>query len=433
MPALVAAHPGAAGRRPRHVGGLEAQHAGRVGLEVAQARHGRQLVGVGHAQHRTGLLGAEGAQPDPVGEVRLQAAQATLLEPLRGQQQVQAQRAAQPADGHEEVDELRLGREHLGELVDHDEQRRQRGQVLPGGAGLLVVAHRGEVAGLAQQLLPAHHLPRQRVLHAVDEGQLLRQVRDHGRDVGHLRHPGEGRAALEVDEHQVELLGGVRQREAEHQGAQELRLARAGGADGQAVRAHALLRRLLDVEVHQCSGLAQADRHPQPVAGRPRPPGRRRVQGVHVAERQQLHEVGGPGDLARAGAGLRGGGRAPRPRAVQRGEAAGERLRGGQVALVGARAHRRLAHPQRQQRQPTGGVGRRGHLEAQPGGVLQLVPPGGQVEDRHPVQPVGRYDVVAGRQRDAVGDQQDVRGRPRSGAGRRGRGAAGRRGRRARW
>ena len=207
LAALVAAYAHAAGRRTGDVRRLEPHQRGRVRLQVAEAGHRRELVGVGDAEHRAGLLGAEGPQADPVGEVRLEAAQAALLEPLGGEQQVQAERAAEPADGHEQVDELGLGGQHLGELVDHDEQRRQRDQVLAAGAGLLVVADRGEVAGLAEQLLAAHHLAGQRVLHAVDERELLGEVGDHRRDVRQAGHAGERRAALEVDEHQVELLG----------------------------------------------------------------------------------------------------------------------------------------------------------------------------------------------------------------------------------
>ena len=88
---------------------------------------------------------------------------------------MQAERPAEPADRHEEVDELRLGRQHLGELVDHDEQRRQRREVLTGRPCALVVADRGVVARVAQQLLAAHHLTGQGVLHAVDQGELVRR------------------------------------------------------------------------------------------------------------------------------------------------------------------------------------------------------------------------------------------------------------------
>ena len=167
---------------------------------------------------------------------------------------------------------------------------------LAGGAGLLVVADRGVVAGLAQQLLAAHHLAGQRVLHAVDEGELLGQVGDHRRDVRHLGHAGEGRAALEVDQHDVELLGRVGHRQAEHQGAQELGLAGAGRADDQAVRAHALLGGLLDVEVDRPRRRRRA-----PIGTRSRSRagrGRQAAAGSKVwtsPSAEQVHEVGGAG------------------------------------------------------------------------------------------------------------------------------------------
>ena len=223
---------------------------------------------------------------------------------------------------------------------------------------------------------------------------------------GMLGHAGERRAALEVDQHHVELLGGVRHRQPEHQRAQELRLAGAGRADHQAVRAHALLGRLLDVEVHDRAALAEADRHPQPVARRPRPPGPVGVEAVHVAEREQLHEVGGAGDLA-AGALDHAADR------VQRGEPARERLGGGERALVGLGPDRLLAQPQRLDRVPAVARPRAVvvELDAQPGRVLELVPARRQVEQGDAVQAVRRYDVVAGRQLAAVDHQQQVRGR----------------------
>ncbi len=407
MTALVAADPHPAGRRARDVRRLEPGHRGRVGLEVAEAGHRRQLVGVRDAEHRAGLLGAERAQSDPVGQVRLEAAQPALLQPLRGEQQVQAERAAQAADGHEQVDELRLGREHLGELVDDDEQRRHRREVLAGGPGLLVVADRGEVAGLAQQLLAAHHLAGQRVLHAVDERQLLGQVGDDRRHVRHLGHAGERGTALEVDQHHVELLGGVGHRQPEDQRAQELRLAGSGGADDQAVRAHALLGGLLDVQVHHRAALAEADRHPEPVAGGAGAPGGARLEPAYVAEAEQVHEVRRTGDLAGRGL-LRRTGR----RGVQRGEPARERLGRRLVALVALGPDRLLPHPQREQRHPALLVGRAVlELQPQPAGVLELAPAGGEVDQGDAVQAVGRDHVVAGRQLGAVGDQDDVRGR----------------------
>ena len=405
--ALVAGDAGPARRRAGDVRRLEPQQRRLVGLEVAQARHGGQLVGVGDAEHRARLAGGEGAQADPVGQVRLQPPQAALLEPLRGEQEVQAQRAAQSADRHEQVDELGLGREHLGELVDHDEQRRHRVEGLAVGAGLLVVAHRGVVAGVAQQLLAPGHLAGEGVLHAVDQRELVGEVGDDGRDVRHVGHAGEGGATLEVDEHQVELLRGVGHHQAEDQGAQELRLARTRRADHQAVGAHALLGGLLDVEVDQPAGVADADRDPEPVAGRAWSPRGRRVVGGDVAEREQVHVVGrGGGDVdGPAGRGRLGA------RGLQRRDAPGERLGGRDVALVGEGLDRLAAQPQRQHGPLAELVGGVHELQPQPGGVLQLVPPRGQVEQRHPVQAVRRDDVVAGRQGAAVDDEQDVRRR----------------------
>ena len=209
---------------------------------------------------------------------------------------------------------------------------------LAAGAGLLVVADRGVVAGLAQQLLAADHLAGQGVLHAVDQGELALEVGDHRRHVRHVREAGEGRAALEVDEDHVEDLGRVRHRQTEHQGAQELRLAGAGRADHQAVRAHALLGGLLDVEVDRAAGVADADRDAEPVADGPGLPGRRQVEGAHVAEAEQVVQVGGAGERVLADRTLGG---------VQRREPPGERLGAGEVELVAGGPGRALAHPQR--------------------------------------------------------------------------------------
>ena len=410
LAALVAAHPHPAGRRARDVGRLEPQHRGGVRLEVGQPRDRRQLVGVRYAEHRARLLCRERAKPDPVGQVRLQAAEPALLEPLRGEQQVQPERAAQPADRDEEVDELRFRREHLGELVDHDEQRRQRLEGFARGAGLLVVADRGEVACLAEQLLAPHHLAAQGVLHAVDQGELLGEVGDHRRDVRQLGHPGERRAALEVDQHHVEVLGRVRHRQPQHQRAQELRLAGPGRADHQAVRAHALLGGLLDVEVYDGAAVAGADRHPQSVASRPLLPGLLGLEAVHVAERQQLHEVG-------VAAGLRVAAVDHATDRVQRGEPPREGLGGGQRAVVDLGPDHLVAQPQRLHRVAAVHELVALELEPEPGRVLELVPAQREVEDGHAVHAVRGHGVVAGRQLGAVDDEQDVRGgRPLLGA-----------------
>ena len=57
-----------------------------------------------------------------------------------------------------------------------------------------------------------------------------------------------------------------------HQRPQQLALAGAGRADDQAVRAHAALGRLLEVQVHRPALRVDAQRDPQPVAGRARRP-----------------------------------------------------------------------------------------------------------------------------------------------------------------
>ena len=110
-----------------------------------------------------------------------------------------AQRAADPADLHEHVDEVGLGRQQLAELVADDQQAGQRGQRHPGRAGPLVVPQRGVVAGRAQQLLAADQLAVDRVGHPVDQRQLVGQVGDDRAGVRQPVQPGERRAALEVD------------------------------------------------------------------------------------------------------------------------------------------------------------------------------------------------------------------------------------------
>jgi len=90
-------------------------------------------------------------------------------------------------------------------------------------------------------------------------------------------------AALEVDQNEVEVLGGVGDGQPEHERPQQFGLAGSGRADDQAMRAHAALRRLLDVEFHRAAVGAVADRHPQPVPRRPGLP-----QGGHVQRAQAV-------------------------------------------------------------------------------------------------------------------------------------------------
>src|SRR5581483_3873495 len=116
-------------------------------------------------------------------------------ESLRGEQQVYPEAAAQPADGHEGVDELRLLGQQLGELVDDHQQVREGLEVrpLPVPQGP-VFADVGQVAGRRQQLLAAALLADEGVTHPVDETEVLVEVRDDARDVGQVGQAGEGGA-----------------------------------------------------------------------------------------------------------------------------------------------------------------------------------------------------------------------------------------------
>ena len=59
-------------------------------------------------------------------------------------------------------------------------------------------------------------------------------------------------------------------RQGGHQGAQQFGLARTGRADHQAVRTHAAVRRLLEIQQQRDRRRSPiADRHPQQVAGGP--------------------------------------------------------------------------------------------------------------------------------------------------------------------
>lgn len=127
-----------------------------VDLEVAEAGQRRQVEGVGGVQDRTGFVGGEGAQAQPVREVGVQALELAALDALAGEQQVHADGAADAADGQEEVDEVGLRGEELAELVDDDEQVGERVQVGPPfGAQRGVVADVRDVARVLEDLLAA--------------------------------------------------------------------------------------------------------------------------------------------------------------------------------------------------------------------------------------------------------------------------------------
>ena len=240
------------------------------------------MMGIGDAEDTAGLGGRKSLQPHPVRQVTVEAAQPPLLQPLTRQQQMHVQRPAQTPHCDEQLGELRAMPQQLRKLVDDDHQRRQRRQIRAARpARGLVLRHAREIARSSQQLLPAGHLAANGVLHAVHEDQLVGQVRDHRRHVRQPLQPEEGRTALEVDEHQIELIGTVRGRQREDRGFQKLRLSRTRGPDAQAMRADPALRRFLQVQVQHRPVGADPHGNAQTLPPQPLPEhqiGRRRRQ-----------------------------------------------------------------------------------------------------------------------------------------------------------
>jgi hypothetical protein len=224
-----------------------------------------------------------------------------------------------------------------------------------------------EVSGLAQQALAALQLALERGAHALDHGGLALQVGDQAGALGKPGKAGEGGAALEVHQHEAEQLGWVGEREAEHQAAQQLALAGAGGADDQPVRAHAAVGRFLQVEHQRLVPGADADGDAQQLRVRPGPPAGARVGQVHPARLQQVEQP----DLVR-----RGG-----PVAVglqpQRRQAPGDRLAQRLPTLVGDDAAVSAAVRPGLLEVETA-AGRDEHAGAQLGGLVAV--PGDQAE-----------------------------------------------------
>jgi len=73
--------------------------------------------------------------------------------------------------------------------------------------GAVVVGDIREVSSGPEQFLPTVHLPGKRVLHARDEMRLIGQVCDDRRYMAHPVQTEKGRAALEIDEHQIDGVG----------------------------------------------------------------------------------------------------------------------------------------------------------------------------------------------------------------------------------
>ena len=201
-------------RGARDVGGLEPGQVGGVDLQVAVARlRTAARRRWADADDAAGLHRGEGAQRDPVRQVALDAVDAALVQTLRGQQQVhaEAERPSRPMETNRSMNSglLASSSENSSTTISSDGNGVSGAPAAP---GLLVVEQRG-VAALPQELLPARHLAVERVLHAVDEVELVGQVGDHRGGVRQPVHAEEGRAALEVHQHEVEDLRGVRRRE----------------------------------------------------------------------------------------------------------------------------------------------------------------------------------------------------------------------------
>ena len=135
------------------------------------------------------------------------------------------QGSAQTTNGDEEFAEVRLRGQEFRELVEDDEERRKHGIVVfPSQTVLFVIGDVGVVTRVAQDLLATNHFTVESVLHTINQGQFRFQVRNHGRDVGQIRHTREGRATLEVDQNEVELFGRVSERQGQDQGTQHFGL-----------------------------------------------------------------------------------------------------------------------------------------------------------------------------------------------------------------
>jgi hypothetical protein len=326
--------------------------------------------------------------------VAVQTADPALLQPLRGQQQVHAEAAPEPAERDEVLGEVGLGGQQLAELVDDDEQAGQGREVGAGAARGLVLAHRGEVAGRSQQLLAALHLTAQGVGEAVDQSEVVLEVGEHPRDVRQLGQPGEGRTALEVHQQEREHVGRVGGSQGHHEAAQQLALAGAGGADAEPVRAHPADRALLEVEVDEGSLGGDPYRHPEHLPVRPRRPRLRGVEGARV-DAERRHQVGAvAAAAARAGRQLR---RQQPPRQLL-GLGDGQHVR---LPPPRARGPVELQRPVRLHGQPRGHRGR-------------LVGPRGRQRHDGRVQALGvrQHDVersVTGTRAAGVHDDQQVR------------------------
>ena len=138
-------------------------------------------------------------------------------------------------------------------------------QCLPGPARTFVRGD-ADAARRPQQLLPTIHLTGQCVAHPGDQRRFLGEVGD---DRGHVRSTRQIEkccTTLEVDEKQIEHLRRVARHHAQRDGAQQLRLARPGGAHAEPVWAHTVLGGLLDIQFERRAVGRGSDRDTEPIA-----------------------------------------------------------------------------------------------------------------------------------------------------------------------
>ena len=175
-----------------------------------------------------------------------------------------AQRAAEPADLHERVEQLGPGGQQLPELVDDDDEVGQGlGRRTGGGAAIGVD---GRVTCAAEQLLPPFQLAGQGGLHPVDQAEVVDQVRDQPDGVRKGRQLGERGATLEVDQQRVEHRRWVPGRQSRDERSEQLGLARAGRPHQDPVRSVAAGRCLVDVEDERFRVVGTTDRDAGEVA-----------------------------------------------------------------------------------------------------------------------------------------------------------------------
>ena len=192
--------------------------------------------------------------------------------------EVEAEGPAALGDVHQPGHEIGQVPAHGRELVDDDDQPRQRRRSPPVDEELVGLDVLG--AGRGEDVLAPGQLGRQRYQRPLD---LVRvQVGDHADGVRQPRALGERAAALVVDEHERHLVGPVRDGERGDDRLQQLRLPGAGRSRDQRVRPV-----LADVDAERpVVGLAD-DCQRGPAAAPPAardPGGGRRLHPQHVQQ-----------------------------------------------------------------------------------------------------------------------------------------------------